>query len=67
MRVEINHHPVDVGPETATLAQLLEHEGFSGTGQAVSVDNVVVPRAKWAEFLIGEGMKITVIQAVCGG
>lgn len=67
MKVEINHHEVEVADGCATLAQLLEKEGFTGTGQAVAVNNEVVPKARWVEFPVADGMKITVIRAVCGG
>lgn len=67
MEVEINRHKVTVAEGCGNLAQLLEKEGFTGVGQAVAVDNVVVPRAVWSETPVEEGMKITVIRAVCGG
>ena len=67
MKVEINHHEVEVDDGCATLAQLLEKEGFTGIGQAVAVNNEVVPKARWVEFPVADGMKITVIRAVCGG
>lgn len=67
MKVEINHHEVEVAEGCATLAQLLSNEGFTGIGQAVAVNNAVVPKAGWETFALAEGMKITVIRAVCGG
>lgn len=67
MEVEINRHPVTVAEGCDNLAQLLETEGFTGVGQAVAVDNVVVPRARWGATPLADGMKITVIRAVCGG
>lgn len=50
-----------------TLRQLLEQEGFTGIGQAVAVNNRVVPRTDWDDMPLTEGMKLTVIRAVCGG
>lgn len=67
MKVEINRHPVEVDATCANLAQLLEKEGFTGVGQAVAVDNVVVPRDRWCDTPVADGMKIIVIRAVCGG
>ncbi|MDE6164933.1 MAG: sulfur carrier protein ThiS, partial [Muribaculaceae bacterium] len=46
---------------------LLTREGFTGVGQAVAVNNCVVPRGDWNSFAIADGMKLTVIRAVCGG
>lgn len=67
MKVEINKKTIEVAPGITTLAQLLSHENLDGPGQAVAVDNVVVRRADRDSFAIADGMKITVIRAVCGG
>lgn len=67
MKVEINCHTIDVEDTCVTLAQLLDKENLTGVGQAVAVDNAVVPRTQWGEFRLTDGMKITVIRAVCGG
>jgi len=67
MEVEINRHMIVVDEECTTLAQLLEKEGFTGVGQAVAVNNAVVSRTRWETTPLCEGMKITVIRAVCGG
>lgn len=67
MRVEINHKEIIVAEDCSSLADLLTREGFTGVGQAVAVNNRVVPRAEWADFQLADGMKITVIRAVCGG
>ena len=67
MNVEINHQTVEVAPECRTLSQLLAHEGFSGVGNAIAIDNKVVPRTEWSSCELHEGMKIIIIQAVCGG
>lgn len=64
--MEINNHEVEVNVD-ASLTSLLQKEGFSGVGQAVAVNNRVVPRTQWDTFKIEEGMKLTVIRAVCGG
>lgn len=67
MKVEINKHIVDIAPEITTLSELLEHENLAGPGQAVAVDNRLAPRSQWPEIPLNDGMKITVIRAVCGG
>lgn len=66
MKVTINRSIVEV-PEAASLGEILVREQLAGPGIAVAVYNKVVPRAKWNEFLLSDGMKITLIQAVCGG
>lgn len=67
MRVEINHKEIEVADDCRSLAELLANEGFTGVGQAVAVNNRVVPRTDWTDFQLAEGMKITVIRAICGG
>ena len=66
MEVTINHKPVGVDTPTS-LAELLAREGIPAEGVAVAVNNRVVPRGEWAAMPLEEGMKITVIRAVCGG
>ena len=66
MEVFINRKPVGVEVPTS-LAELLAREGIPAEGVAVAVNNRVVPRDEWAATPVAEGMKITVIRAVCGG
>lgn len=66
MEVFINRKPVGV-EAPMNLAELLTREGIPSEGVAVAVDNRVVPRSEWAATAVAEGMKITVIRAVCGG
>ena len=67
MEVEINGKPITVQQGCSTLGQLISQEGFGAPGTAVAVANRVVPRAQWDATPLAEGMKITVIRAVCGG
>ena len=67
MEVDINGRRIAVDGDHVTLEELLPREGFTGVGQAVAVNNCVVPRGDWSSFAIADGMKLTVIRAVCGG
>lgn len=67
MKVEINRHITEVAPSTVTLGELLSAECLDGPGRAVAVDGNLVRRSEWNTTLLREGMKITVISAVCGG
>lgn len=40
---------------------------LTGRGEPVAVGNRVVPKREWQEFIVEDGMKVTVIKAVCGG
>lgn len=66
MKVTINHKPIGVDTPMS-LAELLAREGIPAEGVAVAVNNRVVPRSEWTATPVEEGMKITVIRAVCGG
>ncbi len=66
MEVYINHKAVDA-TGVGNLADLLEREGLAQPGTAVATDNTVVRRDSWASTPLEEGMKLTVIRAVCGG
>lgn len=67
MKVEINKKEIEAPVGVSTLAELLAASGFTGVGQAVAVNNRVVPKNEWASHGLEDGMKITVIRAVCGG
>lgn len=67
MKVEINRQSVEVGADTGTLSQLLKKENLDQPGRAVAVNNRLAPRDSWESIKLEEGMKITVIRAVCGG
>ncbi len=66
MEVYINHKAVDA-TGVDNLADLLEREGLAQPGTAVATCNTVVRRDSWASTPLEEGMKLTVIRAVCGG
>lgn len=67
MKVEINRQSMEVDAETRTLSQLLKKENLDQPGRAVAVNNRLAPREDWESIVLDDGMKITVIQAVCGG
>lgn len=67
MKVVINHKEVELPADVDNVAAMLNSQGISENGHAVAVNNRVVPRKDWASFRIENGMKITVIKAVCGG
>lgn len=66
MKIVINHTEVEIDG-TPTLAEVLMHQNLAGDGVAVAIDNKVVPRAQWADTIVADGARLTVITAVCGG
>lgn len=67
MKVEINKREIEVDEGIHNLAELLKAEKLNGPGQAVAIAGSVVKRAEWENYELSEGLKITVIKAVCGG
>lgn len=54
-------------PEGTTISGLLEVLKVDPDGVAVAVQLQVVPRSQHAVFLLSEGMRVEIIQAVGGG
>lgn len=57
----------EVETQATVLSDLATELQFPEKGVAVGVNNVVVPRAKWAEKALSDGDKIVMIKATCGG
>ncbi len=66
MEIEINNKTYKISEEY-TLANLLEILETQPLGTAFAVNNKVVKKADWDNFALAEGMKVTMIKAVCGG
>ncbi len=66
MKIFLNQIEKETG-EAVTLQQLLESNDMAVPGIAVAVNNVVVRRTDWSAYKLADGMKVTVIKAVCGG
>lgn len=65
MEILFNQQPLQVSA-TNLLALSLELQ-LPASGIAMAVNNRLVPRTQWQEFLLQDGMSILVIKAVCGG
>ena len=65
MIVNVNNKAVETS--ASTLSQLVEELHSPENGEAVGVDNRMVPRATWHEYQLSEGMNLVTIKAACGG
>ncbi|MEE1184315.1 MAG: sulfur carrier protein ThiS [Paludibacteraceae bacterium] len=65
MEILFNQQPLRVSAANL-LALSLELE-LPTSGIAMAVNNRLVPRTQWQDFLLQDGMSILVIKAVCGG
>jgi sulfur carrier protein len=64
--VVVNGERRSVGRGT-TLAQLVTQLAGEARGVAVAIDREVVPRTKWADRIVEEGVNVEVVTAVAGG
>lgn len=67
MKLVVNTSPQEI-PEHSTLQNLVQQLRLEQQhGIAVAVNNEVVPRAKWNEFVLQENDSILMIQPSQGG
>ena len=66
MKVYVNDKEITTKTNIPLFEFILE-QGFSLSGTAVAVNDIVISKSKQAETILRENDKITVIQAVCGG
>lgn len=54
-------------PEGAALATLLAEMGLAGKRVAVEVNREIVPRARHGGYVLRDGDRIEIVQAIGGG
>ena len=65
MKILFNQQPLEVSANN--LSDLSLELQLPTSGIAMAVNNRLVPRTQWQDFLLQDGMSILVIKAVCGG
>ncbi|MEY8880480.1 sulfur carrier protein ThiS [Donghicola sp. XS_ASV15] len=65
MQIELNGKPFET--DAATLADLIDVEGFEAPSVATAVDGIFVPRATRASVSLTEGLRIEVLSPMQGG
>ena len=66
MKIQLNGHEHDVDAR-ATLANLLESNGYGDRRVAVEVNREIVPRSLYAERALASGDRIEIVHAIGGG
>ena len=66
MTIKLNEHYHEVD-EGTSLADFIASIGLKPSGIAVAIDFEVVPKDRWAETLLSEGLELMLIHAVSGG
>ena len=65
MKIKVNNKEVETGASNLLiLSQELE---LPQTGIAVAVNNRMIPRTEWEQFVLYENDELVIIKAVCGG
>lgn len=65
MNVKVNNEGVET--QVINLLQLSEELGLPAQGVAIAVNNRMIPRTEWEDYLLYEGIQIVIIKAACGG
>ena len=68
MTLQLNGEAVSLPEaEVLSLEGLLEHMGWAAERLAVEHNQVLVPRARWANTRVGDGDRVEVVHFVGGG
>ena len=66
MKVYLNNKEIEL-ENHSNLLLLLEEANLIKPSIAVAVNNTVVQKSKWNEYILNDNDKITIIKAVFGG
>lgn len=66
MKIKLNEQAIELA-EGASLADLIRQQDISPNGIAIAIGYRVVPKVKWEETILTEGMELMLVQAVSGG
>ena len=63
MKVFLNHQEIFVGSRV-TLKDLLAGAGISAENSSVAVNNCIITSLEWAQTMLSDGDKVTVMNSV---
>lgn len=66
MRIQFNDEPLEC-TAGLTLAALLAQLDQGKAGAALAVNQTIIPREQWSNYLLREGDTILLFQAIAGG
>ena len=66
MRIVLNGQTRTLEPGT-TLAGLVSSLGLGARRMAAEVNEEVIPRSEYADFVLGDGDRVEIVHAVGGG
>ena len=65
MKIKVNNKEIETG--ACHLQKLSQELELPPTGIAVAVNNRMIPRTEWEQFVLNEHDELIIIKAVCGG
>ncbi|HJU09071.1 MAG TPA: sulfur carrier protein ThiS [Rhodanobacteraceae bacterium] len=66
MQILLNGVPRDCA-QGITVTSLLEEAGYAGSRVAVEVNREIVPRSLHVKYVLNEGDRVEIVQAMGGG
>lgn len=66
IKIVLNKKEIEL-KENSTITMLIENMSIETTGIAIAVNNKVIRRKEWQNFVLKDNDIVIVIKAVCGG
>jgi len=66
MQIQVNGDQMQL-PGGASISDLIEHMALAGKRLAVEVNEDIVPRSRHPEFILNDGDRVEIVQAIGGG
>lgn len=66
IKIVLNKKEIEL-KDNSTITMLIENMSIVTTGIAIAVNNKVIRRNEWQNYILKDNDKVIVIKAVCGG
>ena len=66
MKIVYNHNEIEI-KEDLSLKEFVDQQNFKDSALAAAVDDTIVPKKEWADFILKEGMNLDIFNLVAGG
>lgn len=66
IKIVLNKKEIEL-KDNSTITMLIENMSIETTGIAIAVNNKVIRRNEWQNFVLKDNDIVIVIKAVCGG
>lgn len=66
MKVLVNNKEVELAAKS-TITQLAQSLQLPNKGVAIAINNKMIPKTEWGNFLLQDNDHVVIIKAACGG